>query len=251
MAASVVETHGLRRQFGNKVAVEDLSLTVARGEIFGFLGPNGAGKTTSLKILLGLVPPSAGSATVLGAPLGDRKTRAKLGFLPEHFRFHDWLTGRELLEFHGALYGVPGSRLRPRIDALLERVDLADAAHRRVREYSKGMLQRIGLAQALLNEPELVFLDEPTAGLDPDRSEGFVKLIRELHDRLSFTVVMATHDLDTLVSVSDRVAVLADQKVVVCGGLQEVVAYDHPFIRHFFLGERGLRALSAAPALQT
>jgi phospholipid/cholesterol/gamma-HCH transport system ATP-binding protein len=113
------------------------------------------------------------------------------------------------------------------------------------------MVKRVALARALVLEPELVFLDEPTAGLDPDRSEAFVKLIRELHDRLNFTVVMVTHDLDTLVSVSDRIAVLADQKIVVCGDLKEVVAYEHPFIRNYFLGERGLRALSAVPALQT
>jgi phospholipid/cholesterol/gamma-HCH transport system ATP-binding protein len=118
-------------------------------------------------------------------------------------------------------------------------------------ELSGGMVKRVALARALVLEPELVFLDEPTAGLDPDLSEAFVELIRELHDRLNFTVVMVTHDLDTLVSVSDRIAVLADQKVVVCGDLKEVVAYDHPFIRNFFLGERGLRALSAVPALQT
>jgi len=204
MVASVVETHGLRRQFGEKVAVEDLSLTVGRGEIFGFLGPNGAGKTTSLKMLLGLVAPSAGRATVLGAPLGDRRTRAKLGFLPEHFRFHDWLTGRELLEFHGRLYGIPASRLGPRIEALLVRVDLADAAHRRLREYSKGMLQRIGLAQALLNEPELVFLDEPTSGLDP---LGRL-LVRDIIDELrrgGTSVFLNSHLLGEVEATCDRV----------------------------------------------
>jgi phospholipid/cholesterol/gamma-HCH transport system ATP-binding protein len=118
-------------------------------------------------------------------------------------------------------------------------------------DLSGGMVKRVALARALVLEPELVFLDEPTAGLDPDRSEAFVKLIRDLHVKLNFTVVMATHDLDTLVSVSDRIAVLADQKVVTCGPLNEVVKVDHPFIRSFFLGERGRRALSAAPALQT
>src|SRR2546427_9340265 len=118
-------------------------------------------------------------------------------------------------------------------------------------DLSGGMIKRVALARALVLEPELVFLDEPTAGLDPDSSEAFVKLVRDLHIKLNFTVVMATHDLDTLVSVSDRIAVLADQKVVVCGRLDEVVKYDHPFIRDFFLGERGRRALSAAPALQT
>src|SRR5262245_48106575 len=114
MAEAILETRGLRKQFGEKVAVEDLSLYILRGEVFGFLGPNGAGKTTSLKMLLGLVEPSAGSGRVLGAPLGDRAARAKLGFLPEHFRFQDWLTGREMLRFHGRLYGLGGADLEAR-----------------------------------------------------------------------------------------------------------------------------------------
>jgi ABC-2 type transport system ATP-binding protein len=159
---AAIETHALRKQFGDKLAVEDLSLHVPRGEVFGFLGPNGAGKTTSLKMLLGLVDPTAGKGTVLGAPIGDRETRRKVGFLPEHFRFQEWLTGRELLHFHGRLVGLQGSQLESRADELLTRVDLLDAAHRAVRTYSKGMMQRVGLAQALLARPELVFLDEPT-----------------------------------------------------------------------------------------
>src|SRR5579872_1661579 len=167
VAEAVVETRSLRRQFGAIVAVADLSLSIGRGEIFGFLGPNGAGKTTSLKLLLGLVEPSGGSGTVLGAPLGERRARARIGFLPEHFRFHSCLTGRELLRFHGRLHGMRGGALERRIDELLVRVDLTDAEDRPLREYSKGMTQRAGLAQALINDPDLVFLDEPTSGLDP------------------------------------------------------------------------------------
>src|SRR5256885_13721755 len=119
---AAIETRGLRKQFGEKVAVEDLSLRVPRGEVFGFLGPNGAGKTTPLKMLLGLVEPSAGSGTLLGAPIGDRATRVKVGFLPEHFRFQEWLTGRELLHFHGRLLGLRGAALESRADELLTRV---------------------------------------------------------------------------------------------------------------------------------
>ena len=133
MSESVLETRGLRRDFGAKTAVAELSLSVRRGEVFGFLGPNGAGKTTSLKMLLGLLEPTAGTGTVLGAPLGDRRARARIGFLPEHFRFHDWLTGRELLRFHGRLFGLGGTRLEARADHLLERVDLLDAAERPLR----------------------------------------------------------------------------------------------------------------------
>src|SRR5512143_4022344 len=121
MSAPVIETHGLRKRFGDKLAVADLSLTVARGEVFGFLGPNGAGKTTSLKMLIGLIAPTAGGGRVLGAPLGDRRARARLGFLPEHFRFQDWLTGRELLHFHGRLLGLARARLDARAEELLSR----------------------------------------------------------------------------------------------------------------------------------
>src|SRR5262249_2813640 len=130
-----LEARGLRKDFAAKTAVRDLTLSVPRGEVFGFLGPNGAGKTTSMKRLLGLVRPPAGSGRVLGRPLGDRAARARVGFLPEHFRFHEWLAGRELLRFHGRLLGVPARVLEPRIDALLRRVELQDAADRRLNEY--------------------------------------------------------------------------------------------------------------------
>ena len=167
MPEYAIETAALRREFGRNVAVAGLSLAVPRGEVFGFLGPNGAGKTTSLKLLLGLVAPTSGSGTVLGAPLGNTEVRARIGFLPEHFRFHDCLNARELLYFHGRLLGLQARGLDTRIESLLLRVGLDDAAHRPLRTYSKGMVQRAGLAAALLGSPELVFLDEPTSGLDP------------------------------------------------------------------------------------
>jgi ABC-2 type transport system ATP-binding protein len=201
---AAIETNGLRKQFGEKVAVEDLSLRVPRGEVFGFLGPNGAGKTTSLKMLLGLVEATAGSATVLGAPLGDRATRARMGFLPEHFRFQDWLTGRELLRFHGRLYGLGGAALEARADELLARVDLLDAAHGAVKTYSKGMMQRIGLAQALLAKPDLVFLDEPTSGLDPLGRLLVRDIIRELKAD-GTTVFLNSHLLGEVEATCDRV----------------------------------------------
>jgi ABC-2 type transport system ATP-binding protein len=207
VTSPVIETRGLRRQFGEKVAVADLSLTVAAGEVFGFLGPNGAGKTTSLKMLLGLIPPTAGAARVLDAPLGDRRVRARIGFLPEHFRFQDWLTGRELLEFHGRLFGLERARRRARVDELLVRVDLLDAADRRLRDYSKGMLQRIGLAQALLAEPALVFLDEPTSGLDPLGRLLVRDIIGELRQR-GVAVFLNSHLLGEVEATCDRVVFL-------------------------------------------
>jgi ABC-2 type transport system ATP-binding protein len=212
-AAFAVETRGLSRRFGAKVAVADLSLAIPRGEIFGFLGPNGAGKTTSVKILLSLVAPSGGAGTVLGAPLGDREVRRKIGFLPEHFRFHDSLSGRELLRFHGRLYGLGGATLERRIDVLLARMDLVDAAARPLREYSKGMTQRIGLAQALLNDPDLVFLDEPTSGLDPLGRLLVRDLLRELRAR-GTTVFLNSHLLGEVEATCDRVVFVKQGRTI-------------------------------------
>src|SRR5258708_31789427 len=179
MAEPMLETQSLSRRFGDKLAVADLSLSVQAGEVFGFLGPNGAGKTTSLKMLLGLIEPTAGQGRVLGRPLGDRAARARLGFLPEHFRFQEWLTGRELLEFHGRLHGLSGVSRADRIEALLARVDLMDAAHRAIRTSSNGLMQPIGLAQAMLNDPAPGRLGAPTSRLGPP---GRLRLRDLLHD---------------------------------------------------------------------
>jgi ABC-2 type transport system ATP-binding protein len=209
MSDLAVETRGLRKRFGRKLAVSDLSLSVRRGEVFGFLGPNGAGKTTSLKMLLGLVPPTAGRASLLGSPIGDRRARAKVGFLPEHFRFQEWLTGRELLRFHGRLFGIPERTLATRSDALLDRVSLTEAADRKVGEYSKGMLQRVGLALALVNEPELVFLDEPTSGLDPLGRRLVRDVIHEQRAR-GVTVFLNSHLLGEVEVTCDRVTFIKE-----------------------------------------
>jgi ABC-2 type transport system ATP-binding protein len=209
----IIETQGLRKQFGTTVAVSDLSLQVGEGEIFGFLGPNGAGKTTAIKMLLALVEPTSGTGRVLGAPLGDRATRARIGFLPEHFRFHETLTATELLRFHGRLYGLRGVSLDARVDRLLTRVDLVEAADRPLRGYSKGMLQRVGLAQALLNDPQLVFLDEPTSGLDP---LGRL-LVRGIIDELradGAAVFLNSHLLGEVEATCDRVAFVKRGRIV-------------------------------------
>jgi ABC-2 type transport system ATP-binding protein len=213
MPECVIETRSLRKEFGRNVAVADLSLTIARGEVFGFLGPNGAGKTTSLKLLLGLIEPSAGGGTLLGAPLGRRAARDRIGFLPEHFRFHDCLTGRELLRMHGRLFGLRGRPLEARIDRLLARVDLADAANRQLKTYSKGMVQRAGLAQALINEPDIVFLDEPTSGLDPLGRVLVRSLIEEQRAR-GATVFLNSHLLGEVEATCDRVVFVKQGRVV-------------------------------------
>lgn len=213
MTDLVIETHRLKKRFGDKLAVTDLSLSVRRGEVFGFLGPNGAGKTTSLKMLLGLIERTSGDGRVLGAPLGDLATRARLGFLPEHFRFQDWLTGRELLRFHGRLFGMRGQELESRVEELLGRVDLLDAAHRPIRTYSKGMAQRAGLAQALLNRPDLVFLDEPTSGLDPLGRLLVRDVIRELR-AAGTAVFLNSHLLGEVEATCDRVVFLKQGRTV-------------------------------------
>jgi ABC-2 type transport system ATP-binding protein len=208
-----INTRGLRKVFGDKVAVRDLTLQVSRGEVFGFLGPNGAGKSTSVKMLLGLVAPSSGTAAILGRPAGDVKTRAKVGFLPEHFRFYDWLTAAELLNLHGRLYGMPHAELRRRIPDLLDRVGLTPHRDKRLRDFSKGMLQRIGLAQALLNDPELIFLDEPTSGLDPV-GRRLVRDIIKSQCEGGATVLLNSHLLSEVEITCDRVAFIKDGEVV-------------------------------------
>ncbi len=164
-------------------------------------------------MMLGLIRPTSGTATLLGAPLGDRRARARIGFLPEHFRFQDWLSGREMLRFHGRLYGMRGARLEARIEALLARVDLLDAGHEKLRNYSKGMLQRVGLAQALLNEPALVFLDEPTSGLDPLGRLLVRDLIRELR-AAGTAVFLNSHLLGEVEATCDRVAFVKHGRTV-------------------------------------
>jgi ABC-2 type transport system ATP-binding protein len=213
VSAPVIHTEHLFKRFGQTVAVADLSLEVGAGEIFGFLGPNGAGKTTSVKLLMGLVSPDGGKGTMLGAPLGDRETRRRVGFLPEHFRFHDCLTARELLRFHGRLFGLRGNALEARIDTLLTRVDILDAADRPLRGYSKGMTQRAGLAQALINEPDLVFLDEPTSGLDPLGRLLVRDILAEQRAR-GTTVFLNSHLLGEVEATCDRVAFVKEGRLV-------------------------------------
>ena len=208
-----IETFSLRKDFGKNAAVSSLTLKARRGEVFGFLGPNGGGKTTTIKMLLGLVAATSGTARVLGQPVGRVPTRARMGFLPEHFRFHEWLTGREMLRFHARLYGLPERLLDIRIGQLLKRVDLMDSSDRKIREYSKGMMQRIGLAQALLNNPDLVFLDEPTSGLDPLGRLLVRNLIGELRQQ-GTTVFLNSHLLSEVEISCDRVAFVKNGRIV-------------------------------------
>ncbi len=217
-----IETRGLRKVYGDRVALADLSITVGYGEVFGFLGPNGAGKTTAVKMLVGLIRPTAGDGRVLGYPLGDHRARRQIGYLPELFRFHDWLTGEELLDLHGQLYGLSRAERRRRISEVLELVGLTEAARRRVRTYSKGMQQRIGIAQALLAAPRLVILDEPTSALDPLGRRDVRDLIRRLRAD-GVTVFLNSHLLSEVEAVCDRVAFVNHGRVIAIGPLDELL----------------------------
>lgn len=221
MTKFAIEASGLRKQFGEKTAVANLTLQVKRGEVFGFLGPNGAGKTTSVKMLLGLTAPTAGHATLLGKPLGDRLTRSKIGFLPEHFRFHEWLNAAEFLHLHGRLHQIPKQTRQQTIPDLLALVGLQDRANTPLRAFSKGMLQRIGLAQALLNEPELVFLDEPTSGLDPLGRRLVRNVINQLRQR-GAAVFLNSHLLSEVEQTCDRVTFIRQGEVLETVSLHEM-----------------------------
>jgi ABC-2 type transport system ATP-binding protein len=220
-SSPAVDVAGLAKRFRDVVAVSDLSVRVERGSIFGFLGPNGAGKTTSVKMLLGLVRPSSGSGSVLGAPLGDRAARAGVGYLPELFRFPDWLSGREVLRFHASLAKIGASERTREIERVLDAVGLAPRGDDRIAGYSKGMQQRLGLAVAILGTPDLVFLDEPTSALDPVGRRDVRDLLRALAAR-GTAVFLNSHLLTEVEQVCDRVAILRAGRVVASGTPAEV-----------------------------
>ena len=206
-------------------ALSDVSLSVAQGEIFGFLGHNGAGKTTMMKMLLGLLRPTSGYAELLGSPVGCVDVRARIGYLPESPYFYDYLTAEEFLHFYGKLAGLDRETIGKRIPALLERVCLAEARHRQLRKFSKGMLQRIGLAQALIHGPELVILDEPMSGLDPIGRKEVRDLILGLRDQ-GTTVFFSTHIISDVEMICDRVGILAKGRVLSVGRIEDLVN-DH------------------------
>ena len=219
----------LSKRYRNTVALDGLSMTVERGEVFGFLGPNGAGKTTAVKLLLGLARPTGGEAMVLGAPAGDRETRRQIGYLPELFRFQSWLTAREVLVLHCRLMQLPRPRWAGEVDEALQTVGLADRGDDKVGTFSKGMQQRLGLGVALLGEPVLVVLDEPTSALDPVGRHQVRTIIRGLRDR-GATVFLNTHLLAEAEHVCDRVTIISKGRAVATGTLSELRA-QRPTVR--------------------
>ncbi len=207
------------------VAVRGLDLEVAPGQVYGLLGPNGSGKSTTLKIILGLVSPTLGSTAIFGRDSREVGSREAVGFLPENPYFYKYLTGAETLRFYGKLCGLRGTRLQARSDELLELVGLTNARDRRLGGYSKGMLQRIGLAQALLQEPKLVVLDEPTAGVDPAGSRDIRDLILDLKRR-GITVLLSSHLLAQVQEICDRVGILAGGVLVREGRVEDLLAIE-------------------------
>ncbi len=223
-ASPAIHTVALSKRFGDTIAVSSLSLTVERGEVFGFLGPNGAGKTTVVKLLLGLARPSGGEALVLGAPVGDRETRRQIGYLPELFRFQALLTANEVLRLHCRLLAMPKAAWKEEARRVLETVGLLERGADRVGTFSKGMQQRLGLAVALLGTPSLVVLDEPTSALDPVGRHDVRKIIRGLREQ-GVTVFLNTHLLQEAEHVCDRVAVIDRGTAIATGTLDELLGH--------------------------
>jgi ABC-2 type transport system ATP-binding protein len=218
-----------------KVAVKDLSLAVHPGEVFGFLGPNGAGKTSTMNVLLGFVPPSAGQAWLFGVNVREPVARQRIGYLPELTYYYKFLSAEEMLRFYARIFRIPKAEQEPRIDAVLKLVELDQARKRLIRTYSKGMQQRAGLAQALINNPDLLILDEPTSGLDP---LGRMK-VREIIQRLKNegkTVFFSSHELGEVETVCDRVAILSQGELKAEGRVSDLVAqYQSTSLEQAFL----------------
>jgi phospholipid/cholesterol/gamma-HCH transport system ATP-binding protein len=240
---SVFRTAGV-----DSVVHQDLDLTIAQGELLSIVGGSGGGKTVLLRQILGLETPARGSVTVLGHP-ADELTRpgaaSRVGMLFQQGALYSAFTVMENIAFPlRELRHLPEDLVRDTVMVKLQMVGLDPAhAHKMPADLSGGMVKRVALARALIMDPPLLLLDEPTAGLDPDRADAFCTLLRSLHRELGLTVVMVTHDLDTIYELSTRVAVVADKHVLVDAPLHEVIAFDHPFVRDFFLGGRGLRAM--------
>lgn len=229
---SIIHADGITKVFNPRkknaavTALSELSLDVREGEIFGLLGPNGAGKTTFIKVLLEIVFPTAGRAEMLGAPVGSAATKARVGYLPENHRYPDFLTGAQVLRYFGRLSGLTGPALEERVHDRLKLVDMGDWHKTKIRKYSKGMMQRIGLAQALINDPQLVILDEPTDGVDPLGRKEIRDLLVRLRDE-GKTVFLNSHLLSEVEMICDRVAILNKGRLIRIGTVQELTTQDN------------------------
>ncbi len=235
-----VEYRSQESEGGVKVAVAGLNLEVRRGEVFGFLGPNGAGKTTTMNVLLGFVNATGGSAKLFGVNVREPIARQRIGYLPELTYYYKFLTAEELLRFYGRIFGIPAAELDRRIDRVLKLVELDHARKRLIRTYSKGMQQRVGLAQALINDPDLLILDEPTSGLDPLGRMKVREIIQRLHDE-GKTVFFSSHELGEVETVCDRVGILHEGRLKVEGRVSELTGRYHANLEQIFLQIIGYR----------
>ncbi len=228
---NVIEVEGLTKDYRQhfwtplRRVLDHVSFSVEQGEIFGFLGPNGAGKSTTIKILFEIIYPTSGTARVLGRPLGDRDIKSRVGFLPENPYFHDYMKAREFLEFHGGLLGMDSQKLKSRIPEVLEIVGMRGTAEMSLRSFSKGMLQRIGLAQAIIHDPDLVILDEPMTGLDPMGRREVRDIMLHLRDQKK-TIFFSTHILSDVESICRRAVILNKGKLISCGFLEDLISVE-------------------------
>ncbi len=241
--APAIRTHELAKRYGSITALAGLTMTIPRGDVFGFLGPNGAGKTTAVKLLLGLTPPTSGHAEILGAEIGDRNALRRVGYLPELFRYQLWLTAREVLALHCELAGIDRSAWPREIEDALAVVGLSDRGSGRVGTFSKGMQQRLGLGVALIGAPDLVVLDEPTSALDPVGRHDVREIIRGLGER-GTTVFLNSHLLGEVEQVCSRVAIVDRGRVVAQGTLDELLGGDTVRIRASGLDRAARTALA-------
>lgn len=247
---SAIEIQGLSKSYSvgfwkkqSRPALKGLSLSVEPGETFGFLGPNGAGKTTTLKLLMGIIFPDSGSATILGKDISDPEIKKKIGFLPEQPYFYDYLNASELLDYYAQLCGVSSAELKSKVPRLLERVGLADAGKKQLRKFSKGMLQRVGIAQAIIHDPQVIFLDEPMSGLDPLGRHEIRELIQELKDA-GKTIFFSTHILSDAEALCDRVAIVHRGELRGLGVVSELRSSTGDKTEVIWEGEAALRAVA-------
>jgi ABC-2 type transport system ATP-binding protein len=224
MDEKVIEISHLTKRYGDKLAVNDLNLSIRRGEVFGLLGPNGAGKTTTILMLLGLTEPTAGEASICGknCTRDPLDVKSIVGYMPDNVGFYSDMTGRQNLRFTGKLNGLSGKELEERIDSLLERVGMTDAADRKAGTYSKGMRQRLGIADVLMKDPEIIIMDEPTLGIDPEGMRELLGLIQKLSEEDGRTILISSHQLQQIQQVCDRVGIFVEGSLIASGTLAEL-----------------------------
>ena len=224
MSETMIQTVGLTKRYGEKTAVNQLNLSIKKGEVFGLLGPNGAGKTTTTLMLLGLTEPTEGFATIAGRdctrdPIGVKRL---VGYLPDNVGFYGDMTGRENLYFTGRLNGLSEEIIRERAEELLDRVGMTDAADRKTGTYSRGMKQRLGIADVLIKDPQVIIMDEPTLGIDPQGMRDLLRLIRELSEKDGRTILISSHQLYQIQQICDRVGIFVDGRLIACGTIEEL-----------------------------